>query len=57
MSEERYEVWVDEKCYAKEMRLDTALILVKGLFNEWYAEDDISIKIRRMTNCNAEVFQ
>lgn len=47
MNESKYSVAVDGTMVAQGMNLETALILVKGLFETYYAEPDISICIER----------
>ena len=45
MNESKYSVSIDGTTVAQEMNLETALILVKGLFVTYYAEPKISICI------------
>lgn len=45
MNERKYSVVIDDTTVAQEMNLETALILVKGLFETYYAEPKISICI------------
>lgn len=45
MNERKYSVAIDGTMVAQEMNLETALILVKGLFETYYAEPKISICI------------
>lgn len=47
MSEHTYSVYVDDKRYARDMDLTTALMLVETLFTKWYNEDHLAITIRR----------
>lgn len=45
MNESKYSVAIDGTMVAQGMNLETALILVKGLFETYYAEPKISICI------------
>lgn len=45
MNERKYSVAIDGTIIAQGMNLETALILVKGLFETYYAEPKISICI------------
>ena len=45
MNESKYSVAIDGTTVAQGMNLETALILVKGLFETYYAEPKISICI------------
>lgn len=45
MNESKYSVTIDGMMVAQGMNLETALILVKGLFKTYYAEPKISICI------------
>lgn len=45
MNESKYSVTIDGTMVAQRMNLETALILVKGLFKTYYAEPKISICI------------
>lgn len=47
MSESKYSVAVDGAMVAQGMNLETALILVKALFETYYAEPQISICIEK----------
>lgn len=45
MNESKYSVAIDGTMVAQGMNLETALILVKGLFETYYAEPKISVCI------------
>ena len=47
MDVEYYNVYMGEECMAKDMSLDTAIILVKGLFHTYYNEPMPRIYIER----------
>ena len=47
MPKNSYEVLVDGQVYARDMDLDTALVLVEGLFDKWYQEPNLAITIQR----------
>lgn len=42
-----YEIWSDDKCFAKEMELEYALIFMKGLMEHFYAEENIEFILAR----------
>lgn len=48
MSEEKYKILIEGVVYAENMSLDTSLILVKGLFQEYFKDDRLRIVIARM---------
>lgn len=47
MEFETYDVYTDDKCVAKDMALDDAVILVKGLFRTYYNDTDLEVTLRR----------
>ena len=47
MSESRYEVYFDNTKVADNLSLEIAMILAKALFNEYYMEAGLEIRIRR----------
>lgn len=50
MNSEYFEVYIgsEEECVGKYMPLQYALILVKAVFSEFYAEPELEVKIKRM---------
>ena len=50
MIEVKYEVCIDGRVYASNMDIETATILVKGLFDEYYLDDQMEITIRKVVN-------
>ena len=48
MSVKRYEIMLDNEVVAKEMDLETALILVKALFDKYYCDSSMTISIKLM---------
>lgn len=50
MGIELFSLWIDNVCVAKEMQIETAAVLMKALFNEYYNETDLKITIQRQ-NC------
>ena len=54
MGIELFSLWVDGVCVAKEMPIETAAVLMKALFNEYYAESNLEITIKRQ-NCASEI--
>lgn len=47
MNEYEYKVVVDNKVYARDMDLQTALTLTEALFNKWHGETNLAITIER----------
>lgn len=47
MGIELFSLWIDSDCVAKEMSMETAAVLMKALFNEYYNEPDLKITIER----------
>lgn len=45
MTTERVNVWYGQDCIAKDVALDVALILVRALFREWYAQSSLKLTI------------
>jgi len=51
MIEDKYEVLDDNNTLlADNMRIDVAMIFVRALFEEWYNETGLELKIRRKEN-------
>ena len=48
MIAEKFEIIVDGVLYASDMNIETAIILVKGLFNEYYNDLNMIISVKRM---------
>lgn len=48
MSSNFYNVYVDENCVAENMPLQFALILVKAIYGEFYAEPKLKVSIERV---------
>ena len=49
MSSNFYNVYVDENCVAENMPLQFALILVKAIYGEFYAEPKLKVSIERVS--------
>ena len=47
MTEEKFCVYLDSVKMAENMTLETALILAKGLFNEYYLEPNLKVTIQK----------
>ncbi len=47
MEIETYNVYISNDCVARDMSLDTAIILVRGLFHNYYNEPMPSVRIER----------
>ena len=50
MSEDKYEIWCGTAMLADDVAFDIAIILVKALFQEWYGQSGVELKIRRKQN-------
>ena len=48
MGETKYMVWAGEELIAENMTIETVLILVKGLFSEYWNEKSLDVSIQRM---------
>lgn len=48
MEENRYEVLIDNMIVAENMDLNTAIILVKALFEEYYNDYKMVVSVRKM---------
>ena len=55
MSSEFYNVYIDDNCVAKYMPLQFALILVKAIYGEFYAEPSLKVTIEKVSKENDEV--
>lgn len=52
MPERRYELYIGEELIAESVSIETALILIKALFAEYYNEEKMEITIREMEQEN-----
>ena len=48
MVEEKFNVYMNDVMTAENMTLETAIIVVKGLFNEYYKEAGLKITIQKV---------
>ena len=48
MVERKYEIILDNEVIATDMNLNTATILIKALFEHYYAELDMALTIRKL---------
>jgi len=48
MIEIKYKVTINSKTVAENMDLETAIILVKALFNEYYSDTDMVVSVYKM---------
>ena len=46
----KYDVYIDSNIAAENMDLDTAIILVKALFEKYYADKGMFVSMRRRVN-------
>ena len=46
MGDKKYKVFVDDEIFAEYMSLETAMILVKALFDTYYNEYGMTVSIR-----------
>lgn len=51
---DKYKVLIDETTIAENMGIETALILVKALFEEYYNDHSMKIIIKRMEETDEE---
>lgn len=54
MGIELFSLWIDRTCVAKEMSIETAAVLMKALFEEYYNETNLEITIKRQ-DCASEI--
>lgn len=47
MNSELYEIYIDNDCIAKYIPLQFALILIKAIYVEFYAEPELKITIKK----------
>ena len=47
MIENSFDVYLGDVIAAKDMSLDVALILVEGMFNKYYLEDNLKITVQK----------
>ena len=50
MIEDKYRVIMGARIIATDMSLEHATILLKGIFNEYYAESGLEVSIQRLPN-------
>jgi hypothetical protein len=50
MDREKYEIWTDNTLIASDMVIEDTVILIKGLYREYYKEN-IQITIKPMERC------
>ena len=48
MPERRYELYIGEELIAESLSIETALILIKALFAEYYNEKNMKITLQEM---------
>ena len=48
MSRKKYKVVLDNEVVAENMDIDTALLLVKALFERYYCDNDMVVSIKEM---------
>lgn len=48
MVERKYEIILDNEVIATDMNLNTTTILIKALFEHYYAETDMALTIRKL---------
>ena len=48
MEERKYEIILDSEVIATDMNLNTATILIKALFEHYYADVDMSLTVRKL---------
>jgi len=50
MDENLYEIWDERHCIASNMNLENACIFIHGYMEKFFAEPDIKLEIRRMSD-------
>lgn len=48
MEERRYKILIDNMVVANDMDLQTAIVLVKALFNEYYNDNKMTVSVKQM---------
>jgi len=48
MMEDKFSVYIDSVLAAENMTLETAMVLVQGLFNKYYLEPSMKITIQKV---------
>lgn len=48
MPERKFKVFISSEVIAENLNIETALILVKGLFTEYFNDSTMEIRIREM---------
>lgn len=51
MNAKKYEVLIDKMVVAERMDLETATILVKAIFNEYYNQYPLTVSVKEMERC------
>lgn len=54
MGIELFSLWIGSVCMAKDMPIEIVAVLMKALFNEYYAESNLEITIKKQ-NCDSEM--
>ena len=49
MGSEFYKVYVDNNCVGENMPLQFALILIKAIYSEFYAEPNLKVTIKKVS--------
>ena len=49
MVEEKYEIFIDNKKIGELVGLNSALIFIRGLFNEHYDDTKMTVSLRRVS--------
>ena len=48
MEEEKYEIFIDNRKVGELIGLNSALIFIRGLFNEYYNDTKMAVSLRRV---------
>lgn len=48
MEEEKYEIFIDNRKVGELIGLNSALIFIRGLFNEYYNDTKMTVSLRRV---------
>ena len=48
MEEEKYEIFIDNRKVGELVGLNSALIFIRGLFNEYYNDTKMAVSLRRV---------
>lgn len=55
MSSEFYNIWIDENLVAQRMPLQFALILIKAIYGEFYAEPNLKVTIEKVADAEVKL--